>query len=120
MIIAGLDNVEARRWINSMVHDMVAWDEMENPEVGCFLIDGGTEGFQGQARVIEPFKGGCYECTLDSLPPQETYPLCTVKETPRLPEHCVQYAFMVQWPETFKRPVDKDSPDDMQWLFERA
>ena len=46
IIIAGLDNVEARRWINSMVHTI---NDPEGGEEGIttFLIDGGTEGFQG-------------------------------------------------------------------------
>jgi ubiquitin-activating enzyme E1 C len=45
VIIAGLDNVEARRWLNSTVHRMVPFDENDEPEVGTVLIDGGTEGF---------------------------------------------------------------------------
>lgn len=121
VIIAGLDNVEARRWINSMVHQMVTFDsETGEAEVKCFLIDGGTEGFMGQARVIEPFKAGCYECTINQLATEDTYPLCTIKETPRVPEHCIQYAYMIQWPENSTLPVDKDSPDDMQWIYEKA
>lgn len=27
---------------------------------------------------------------------------------------------MIQWPENFKRPVDKDSPEDMQWICDNA
>ena len=33
-----------------------------------FLIDGGTEGMNGQARVITPFNSACYECTLNQIP----------------------------------------------------
>ena len=44
VIIGGLDNVEARRWINSMVHTLVDWDGDE-PEIGTVFVDGGTEGF---------------------------------------------------------------------------
>lgn len=89
MIIAGLDNVEARRWINSMVHLLVSYDNDGVPFANTFLIDGGTEGFSGQARVIEPFRDACYECLLTTLPPETSFPLCTVKEIPRQPEHCI-------------------------------
>jgi ubiquitin-activating enzyme E1 C len=41
IVICGLDSIEARRWINSTLVDMV--DE-ENPESLKPLIDGGTEG----------------------------------------------------------------------------
>jgi len=43
-----LDNIEARRWLNNLVHSLV---EFENgvivPESIRYLIDGGTEGFRG-------------------------------------------------------------------------
>jgi len=58
---------------------------------------------------------------LGSLPPQVGYPMCTIRETPRLPEHCIQYAFVISWEEHFgKKAVDKDSPDDMKWIYEKA
>jgi NEDD8-activating enzyme E1 len=41
MVICGLDSIEARRWINATLVDMV--DE-NNPESLKPLIDGGTEG----------------------------------------------------------------------------
>ena len=48
VIIAGLDNVEARRWINNAVHKLVNFDEKtDEPIVETVLIDGGTEGFSG-------------------------------------------------------------------------
>lgn len=40
-IICGLDSIEARRWINATLVDMV---DNENPESLKPLIDGGTEG----------------------------------------------------------------------------
>jgi len=120
IIIGGLDNVEARRWINAMIHDMVPFVDGKPGDVGTYFIDGGTEGFQGQARVIVPFQTGCYECSLDTLTKETGYPLCTVRETPRLPEHCIQFAMVISWPEHFEKPLDKDSPDDMKWIFNKA
>jgi hypothetical protein len=43
LIICGLDSIEARRWINATVVDMV---DPENPESLKPLVDGGTEGEQ--------------------------------------------------------------------------
>lgn len=41
IIVAGLDSIEARRWLNAKVVSLV--DE-ENPESLKPLLDGGTEG----------------------------------------------------------------------------
>jgi ubiquitin-activating enzyme E1 C len=32
IIIAGLDNIEARRWLNWMVHTLVEFDKSGNPD----------------------------------------------------------------------------------------
>src|SRR5581483_7460223 len=53
IIIAGLDNREARLWINRS-----AW-KMNRP-----WIDGAIEGVNGVARVFLPGSAPCYECTL--------------------------------------------------------
>lgn len=34
------------------------------------MVDGGTEGFKGNARVILTGISACIECTLDLYPPQ--------------------------------------------------
>lgn len=52
LVIAGLDNREARMWINSVCR-----------RLGRYWIDGAIEGLQGIARVFGP-EGACYECTL--------------------------------------------------------
>ena len=41
LVVCGLDSVEARRWINATLVNMV---DPENPESLKPLIDGGTEG----------------------------------------------------------------------------
>jgi molybdopterin/thiamine biosynthesis adenylyltransferase len=53
VIIAGLDNREARLWINRC-----AW-KMNRP-----WIDGAIEGINGIARVFVAGSAPCYECTL--------------------------------------------------------
>jgi molybdopterin/thiamine biosynthesis adenylyltransferase len=53
VILAGLDNREARLWLNRC-----AW-KMNRP-----WIDGAIEGINGVARVFLPGAAPCYECTL--------------------------------------------------------
>jgi adenylyltransferase/sulfurtransferase len=56
VILAGLDNREARLWINR-----AAW-KMDRP-----WIDGAIEGINGVARVFLPGQPPCYECTLGEV-----------------------------------------------------
>src|SRR5580700_11655047 len=56
LILAGLDNREARLWINRS-----AW------KAGRPWIDGAIEGLNGVARVFLPGKAPCYECTLGEV-----------------------------------------------------
>jgi len=105
------------------------------------LIDGGTEGMKGQARVFLPKISSCYECSLDSLPAQREFAMCTIAQVPRQPEHCVAYALKLLWPrlKTFTSaddftyldesgptpkdplvPLDTDNMEHMTFLFHRA
>lgn len=110
------------------------------------VVDGGTEGFKGNARVILPGITACVECTLDLFPPQVTllahklmitiqiavfqvnFPLCTIAHTPRLPEHCIEYVRILLWPKEnpFSNPgedpiaIDGDDPQHITWIFEKS
>ncbi|CAD7003813.1 unnamed protein product [Ceratitis capitata] len=97
-------------------------DGSVDPSTIIPLIDGGTEGFKGNARVILPGFTSCIECTLDLFPPQVTYPLCTIANTPRLPEHCIEYVKIIQWDKEnpFNVPLDGDDPQHVAWLYERS
>ena len=98
LVICGLDSVEARRWINATLVEMVDPNNMESLKP---LIDGGTEGFKGQSRVILPTVGSCYECSLDMLTPPTAVPICTLATIPRQPAHCIEWASILEWPRVF-------------------
>ncbi|CEP01729.1 hypothetical protein PBRA_008671 [Plasmodiophora brassicae] len=143
IVIAGLDNVTARRWLNATLVELVELDDDGDVDVDSIipLIDGGTEGFKGQARLFFPRITSCYECSVGTLPTQRRFAICTLANVPRLPEHCVAYALEVEWPKLayFKSSsdfgfvsdrdsdsadgavqLDTDNVEHMRWLFERA
>ncbi|KAL7291826.1 hypothetical protein TKK_0014607 [Trichogramma kaykai] len=123
IILCGLDSIIARRWINSMLTSLLVYndDQLDVSSV-IPLIDGGTEGFKGNLRVILPGLTPCIECSLDLYPPQITYPLCTIANTPRLPEHCIEYVKVVQWPREnpFDCCIDGDDPQHITWIYEKS
>ncbi|CAM6046167.1 unnamed protein product [Sphagnum compactum] len=123
IIVLGLDSLEARSYINSVVCGFVEYEEDGSPDLSTIkpLVDGGTEGFKGHARVIIPGITPCFHCSLWLFPPQITFPLCTLAETPRSPAHCIEYAHLIQWGqdrtgETF----DADNPEHMKWIYDQA
>ncbi|KAK9850590.1 hypothetical protein MYU51_012139 [Penicillium brevicompactum] len=118
IIICGLDSIEARRWINATLISMV---DMEDPDSLKPLVDGGTEGFKGQARVILPTLSSCIECQLDMHAPRPAVPLCTIATIPRQPQHCIEWAHQIAWQE--KRKDDTFDSDDMEhisWIYNAA
>lgn len=125
-VISGLDSIDARRWLNATLVDLVEVDDSGalNHESLIPFIDGGSEGLLGQARVIIPRLSACFECTLGLFPPAHSFPLCTIANTPRLPEHCIEYAHVVLWnklhPFGKDCKLDTDNIDHMCWVFEEA
>lgn len=126
IVICGLDSIEARRWINSMMIDLLVYDDNGNLDQSSVIpiIDGGTEGLKGNARVMLPGITACIECNLDLYPPPVNYPLCTIANTPRLPEHTIEYAKVLLWPR--EQPfgvgvqLDGDEPAHIQWIHQQA
>ncbi|ETO35590.1 NEDD8-activating enzyme E1 catalytic subunit [Reticulomyxa filosa] len=141
-VIAGLDNVEARRWLNAMLFDLVEFDEDGQifPETIIPFIDGGTEGFLGQARMFLPRLTACFECSVGTMTPPKAFQSCTIASIPRRPEHCIAYAHKMLWnrlkwfksvteyemetdknkPDPCGITLDKDDVDHMSWIFNRA
>jgi len=131
IIVCGLDSIPARQWINKLLCDMVKFHDEEQKVVDMstvkIMIDGGTEGFKGQARIILPKITSCFECTMDLFPTEENFPECTLASKPRLPEHCIAFIVDKVWKETKNKPEIKDdvpiSGDNMkhiQWIYEKA
>lgn len=73
-------------------------------------------GFKGQARVILPTVTSCYECSLDMLTPPTAFPICTIANTPRLPEHCIEWASILEWPRVFKGVPELSPAPDLLFL----
>ncbi|KAK8056173.1 hypothetical protein PG993_001400 [Apiospora rasikravindrae] len=118
MVVCGLDSIEARRWMNATLVNMV--DE-ENPDSLKPMIDGGTEGFKGQTRVVFPTMTPCIECQLDLYAPRAAVPLCTLATIPRQPEHCIEWAHIIAWEQEKPFPsLDKDDPEHITWLYQKA
>lgn len=125
LVVCGLDSIVARRWINGMLLSMLNYEDgMLDQSCVIPIVDGGTEGFKGNARVILPGMTSCIECTLDLFPPQVNFPLCTIAHTPRLPEHCIEYARILLWPKDSPFgedvPIDGDDPQHINWIAEKA
>ncbi|KAM7402539.1 hypothetical protein PAMP_017767 [Pampus punctatissimus] len=115
----------ARRWMNGMLLSLLVYEDgVLDPGSIIPLIDGGTEGFKGNARVILPGMTACIDCTLELYPPQINFPMCTIASMPRLPEHCIEYVRMLQWPK--ETPfgdgvgLDGDDPEHIQWVYQRS
>jgi len=93
------------------------------------FIDGGTEGFLGNARFIYPHKTPCFDC-VDLFPAQQhVYQMCTIVNTPRQPEHCIAWAKDKAWEDEapFGKNerleairIDGDNPEHIQWCLGKA
>jgi len=123
VIILGLDSLEARRYMNSVACSLLEYDEEGTVDMETVkpMVDGGTEGFKGHARVIMPGITPCFDCTLWLFPPQVKFPLCTLAETPRSPAHCIEWAKLIKWES--ERPgeeFDADVEEHMKWVFDQA
>ena len=78
-VINALDNVEARRYVDSRCVIF------KKP-----LLESGTLGTKGNTQVILPFLTESYGSSQD--PPEESIPLCTLKNFPNSINHTIEWA----------------------------
>lgn len=88
--------------------------------------------------MILPTVTSCYECSLDMLNKPTAFPICTIANTPRLPEHCIEWASVLEWPRVhggkefplrptiyhadsmLDKKMDTDDPEHIRWLYTTA
>eukprot|EP00457_Paulinella_chromatophora_P001066 gb/GEZN01001068.1/.p1 GENE.gb/GEZN01001068.1/~~gb/GEZN01001068.1/.p1 ORF type:complete len:1020 (-),score=206.38 gb/GEZN01001068.1/:214-3273(-) len=78
-VVTALDNVDARLYIDSRCV------YFQKP-----MVDSGTLGTKGNTQVVVPFLTESYGSTQD--PPEESIPICTLKNFPNKIEHTIQWA----------------------------
>ncbi|KAK9865924.1 hypothetical protein WJX84_004283, partial [Apatococcus fuscideae] len=79
LVLNGLDNLDARRHVNRLC--LAA----EVP-----LVESGTAAYLGQVTVHIKGTYECFECQPKATP--KTYPVCTIRNTPDKPIHCIVWA----------------------------
>ena len=79
LIINALDNVEARKYVDSkcVLHDKP-------------LFESGTLGQKANTQVIIPYKTATYSEIRD--PEDDSIPMCTIRNFPNKIEHCVEWS----------------------------
>lgn len=82
LVMNALDNVAARRYVNMMCL------ATERP-----LVESGTAGYLGQAVPIIPNSTECFDCLPKPAP--KTFPVCTIRNTPSQPIHCIVWGKFV-------------------------
>ncbi|SPR00903.1 unnamed protein product (mitochondrion) [Plasmodiophora brassicae] len=79
LVLNALDNVAARRHVNRLCLAL-----------GIPLVESGTQGYKGQTTVIRKGHTACFECEKMEAP--KTFAVCTIRNTPDQPVHCVVWA----------------------------
>lgn len=79
IVLNALDNVDARRHVNRVCL-----------AANVPLIESGSQGYLGQVRAIIKGRTQCYECNPPA--PPKTYPICTIRNHPDKPVHCIAWA----------------------------
>ncbi|EAN33371.2 ThiF family protein [Theileria parva strain Muguga] len=82
VVLNALDNIKARSHINyCCIQSRVP------------LIESGSTGYNGQVYPIVKDMTKCYEC--DPLPKTSSIPVCSIRQIPEKPTHCIAWARML-------------------------
>ncbi|PHJ25548.1 ubiquitin activating enzyme [Cystoisospora suis] len=84
VVISALDNQKARRHLNSLC---IA--------AGVPIIEAGSTGYVGQVMPIMKDHTLCYDCEAKPRDNTQRYPVCTVRQKPERPEHCIAWSKMI-------------------------
>ncbi|CXJ26089.1 SUMO-activating enzyme subunit 2, putative [Plasmodium berghei] len=98
-VINALDNIKARKYVNKLC--------ITEKKV---LIEAGSTGYNGQVYPIFSSETKCYNC--EEKPKNKTYAICTIRQTPSLPEHCVAWGKLIF--ETFFCKNDNETLIDIK------
>jgi len=77
-IVNAVDNIKARLYVDQQC----VW--YTKP-----LLESGTLGTKANSQMIVPHKTQCYGDSQD--PPEESIPMCTLRNFPNLIEHCIEW-----------------------------
>uniref|UniRef100_A0A8C1GW34 NEDD8-activating enzyme E1C n=1 Tax=Cyprinus carpio TaxID=7962 RepID=A0A8C1GW34_CYPCA len=110
IVVCGLDSVVARRWMNGMLLSLLIYEDgVLDPSSIIPLIDGGTEGFKGNARVILPGMTACIDCTLELYPPQVHTGILCCNIVLNMSAYCFD-----------GEALDGDDPKHIQWVYQKS
>ncbi|VWU48592.1 NEDD8-activating enzyme E1 catalytic subunit, putative [Hepatocystis sp. ex Piliocolobus tephrosceles] len=118
-IIGCLDNIESRIYLNNIIFCL---------EENVIYIDGGVEEFKGNIKIINKNNGlACFQCTLDNyvgtgngIPNEQTFPICSIVNTPKTPQDCIIYVMNILFEKKKKKKFDINNDSHVKWVHEEA
>lgn len=98
IVLNGLDNLDARRHVNRIAL-----------AAKVPLVESGTAGYKGQVTVHRGGETECFECQPKPIP--KKYPVCTIRNTPDKPIHCIVWSKDLLFPRLFGGQTAEDASE---------
>lgn len=138
VILCAVDNIKTRRWLNYVVYNLATGKLIEmnyalttketssHFMIPLILIEAGTEGWMGHARLIDLGSSKqmypCLECNLelynvsfkDKTNVVDSIPICTLAGIPRTLRHCLAWALSIEWPKKHSVDIDGEEFDSLR------